>query len=113
MEITYENKTLTPAAWSRIVGISESTIHGRILRGWTPKEALTIPIATNDNKITKNDAEMWLNDLAFEGLPVVFRQLLGKPVGSLKKYGQFIRANYRKEFDQWFNDEYSNQISNK
>ena len=42
--VTFYNKTMTVAGWSRISQISQSTISERINRGWTEKEAVWTPV---------------------------------------------------------------------
>lgn len=46
--ITHDGKTLSPAQWSRIVGLSRHAIRRRILRGIPPEVALTAPAYSID-----------------------------------------------------------------
>lgn len=41
--LTFGNETHTMSEWSRILNISKEMIRGRIRRGWSVEEALTIP----------------------------------------------------------------------
>lgn len=40
--VTYRNRTLTIAEWSRNIGIAAPTIRERLNRGWSIEEALTV-----------------------------------------------------------------------
>ena len=42
--LTFEDKTLTIAEWSRVVGLSQSTIWRRLHLGWPVEETLTSPL---------------------------------------------------------------------
>lgn len=48
--ITYNGYTKTMAAWAEEVGISYSTLNGRICRGWTVERALTEPLRENNRR---------------------------------------------------------------
>ncbi len=41
--LTFNGKTISVAQWSRETGIPVSTLHNRILRGWSTEEILTLP----------------------------------------------------------------------
>ena len=42
--LTYNGESHTMAQWGRLVGISSSTIHARLKRGWSVERALSTPI---------------------------------------------------------------------
>lgn len=42
--VTLTGETHNLMQWSKILGISNKTVHTRIVRGWSPVEALTTPI---------------------------------------------------------------------
>jgi hypothetical protein len=39
--ITVRRETLTMSQWGRRVGLKPNTIHSRLMRGWTPEEAVS------------------------------------------------------------------------
>jgi hypothetical protein len=43
--VTFQGKTLTVAQWARELGIKRELLKDRLRRGWTAKEAFTIPIS--------------------------------------------------------------------
>lgn len=47
IKITFNNKTLTTAMWSRETNLNQSTITNRIKRGWDIEKALTTPTRVN------------------------------------------------------------------
>jgi hypothetical protein len=104
LKLTHEGKTLTPKEWSKETGISLPTIFSRKARGWTDARALSQAVSTQDNKITKNDAELWLNDKPIGLVPASLKHTV---IGTgTAKAGQFIRRYFPKDFDRWFNEEY-------
>ena len=102
---------MTAAGWARELKIPISTIISRKRRGWSDERALIEPVATNDNKVTKNDAELYLNDLARFDLPDNFKVLLDGV--RTTKPGQFIRRYFTKQFDRWFNEKYKPNKQNE
>jgi len=44
--LTYKGETKTIAEWSEEFGIKYDTLHGRIEKGWSVKDALEIPVGT-------------------------------------------------------------------
>lgn len=50
--ITFKGEEHSVAEWSRIVNIKHSTILGRLKRGWSPEQALTISTKGQHKKIT-------------------------------------------------------------
>lgn len=53
--LTYRGKTMTMAEWADEIGISRSSLFGRLKRGWSVEKALsTPPIKEKRNKNAKN-----------------------------------------------------------
>jgi hypothetical protein len=46
VQITFRGRTQLLTDWSNELGISSGCISNRIARGWSPEEALTIPVGT-------------------------------------------------------------------
>lgn len=111
MNLTYNGITKSAAEWARVIGIPSATIVSRKGRGWSDEKALSEPVFSNDTKITKNDAELYLNDLERHQLPEELRILMdGRRT---KKIGQFIRSYYPKDFDKWYNEKYKPNKENE
>lgn len=50
--LTYNGKTLTIVEWASVTGIKASTLYGRLQRGWTVEDTLTIiPNPRNNTKV--------------------------------------------------------------
>jgi hypothetical protein len=111
MNLTLYGDTLSAAEWARETGIPLATITSRKARGWSDERTLTEPPFSNDNKITKNDAEIMLNDLERHQLPEEIRILVDGM--KTKKVGQFLRRYFPKDFDRWFNDQYKPRKQNE
>ncbi len=115
MKLTFRGKTQTPAEWALETGLTAATIISRKSRGWSDEKALTEPVFSNDTKITKNDAELYLNELERHQLPDELRILMDGQ--RTKKLGQFLRASHTKAFDKWYNEKYKpekqNEINNR
>lgn len=45
--LTYRGKTQNMTAWAQETGISVSTLHARLMLGWTVEQSLTTPLRTN------------------------------------------------------------------
>lgn len=104
MNLTLNGVTRNASEWAKVTGLPPATIVSRKGRGWDDERTLTIPVFSNDTKITKNDAELYLNDLERHQLPEVLRVLMdGRRT---KKLGQFIRSYFPKDFDKWYNEKY-------
>ena len=52
--LTYRGNQRCIAEWSEVTGISHSTLRMRLERGWTAKEALTIPVDLGNRWIRQN-----------------------------------------------------------
>lgn len=53
--LTYKGKTMTMAEWAKVIGISSSSLFGRMKRGWSVEKALsTPPIKEKRNNNAKN-----------------------------------------------------------
>ena len=115
MNLTLNGITKTASEWGRTTGIPAATIVSRKSRGWTDEKTLTEPVFSNDTKITKNDAELYLNELERHQLPEQLRILMDGQ--RTKKLGQFLRASHTKAFDKWYNEKYKpekqNEIKNR
>ncbi len=109
--LEYKGEKDTCLGWSTRFKIAHSTLYNRIESGWTMEEALNTPInnamAMGHKKgKTKNDAELYLNELKKEELPEAFKYI---PLGTANKLGQFLRSKHRAVFDKWFMAEFSKQ----
>lgn len=109
MRLTHQGQTLKVPEWSAKTGLSPATIIGRIARGWSAERALTEPAAINMTKngvkVTKNDAEMWLNTLAHHDLPKTLASLVD-PEQRSTRFGTLLRSRHRETFDTWFSKEF-------
>jgi hypothetical protein len=113
MTLTFKDKTQTVPQWAKETGIPASTIISRIGRGWSHEKTLTKEVFSNETKITKNDAEMWLNDCRFEDLPKIFREIIkDNATQNLTRYGAYIRRYFSKQFDSWFSNVYLKEKQN-
>lgn len=111
MTLTYKGKTQNSVEWSKEVGLTPATIISRKARGWSDEKTLSEPIFTSANKITKNDGELYLNDLERHQLPEELRVLIdGRKT---KKFGQLLRAEFSKSFDKWYNETYKPEKENE
>lgn len=82
-----------------------ATIVSRKGRGWTDEKTLTEPVFSNDTKITKNDLELYLNEISPALAPLADKILKLCPA-NIKKKGQYARRFFPKEFDRYFNEVY-------
>jgi hypothetical protein len=116
-KITAQGETLTIAEWSKKTGLHHSTITNRLDLGWNHEDIVGKPsdkrYATKNCKMSKNDAEMMLNDLEYHKQPHELRELIketkvvqmqGFPHQA--KYGQLFRRKHPAAFQKWFNDTY-------
>lgn len=111
MNLTLNGITKSAAIWAKEINMPLATIVSRKGRGWTDEKTLCVAAISNENKITKNDCELYLNDIERPFLPDELRIL----VDGLKtqKVGQFIRRYFPKEFDKWFNEKYKPMKENE
>ncbi len=101
--LTIDGVTKGVSEWAKDVGMSPTTLHGRLQRGWDPEEAIRAPAGRPT--VSKNDAELALNDMTRDQLPSQLAKLI--PVNYRgTKCGEVIRSSFRKEFDNWFNKVY-------
>lgn len=101
--LTLDGVTRTISEWGRKLGISPMTIKGRIERGWEVQEALIAPEARPS--VTKNSAELMLNDMTLEQLPVMLAKAVS-PEYDGNKLGEHLRTGHREVFDNWFKNVY-------
>ena len=118
--LTFNGETLTIGQWSTKLGMKNGTITNRIDSGWSVERALTAPvdIAFSNQKngctMTKNEAELALNDIPYEDQPECVRKLvpkctktiMGSPIKQAK-YGQKFRREHIAAFNTWYHDTYS------
>lgn len=101
--LEHAGKRLTLKQWSDRVKIPVGTLSGRLGRGWPVSEILgTKPSGAGNKPVSKNDAEMELNDGGLNQLPEEFKALAQNHSGRTHRYGTMIRQYHRKEFDRWF-----------
>lgn len=112
MTLTLNGKTQLASAWAKEVGIPIATIVSRKGRGWSDDKTLTEPLFSNDTKITKNDAELELNDKSFDDVNDI-ETLHALCPRNIKKPGQYIRRFYPLKFSEWFNEEYKPRKQNE
>ena len=62
--ITANGRTQRMAAWAREMGISETSILGRLARGWTEEEAVTRPLRQKPRYITVRGRTLTLSEWA-------------------------------------------------
>lgn len=109
--ITFNGKTATAKEWAAITGIPRGTIENRLGRqGWTIERTLTTPSDKNydgSKAISKNSAEMMLNDMTYDELPKAIQRIIKACGTKAKKYGQASRKADVKAFNKWFDEEYS------
>lgn len=105
MLFKYNGKTDSISGWAKTFGIRPQLIHTRITRGWSLEDAISRPVLgvySGNKSISKNDAELMLNEMQLNDLPNFAKRIVKKHKYNGKKYGQFIRSLFRKEFDAWF-----------
>lgn len=107
--VSFNGFTLTLGEWSRKLGIKHSTLANRLDNGWSVEMAfLTKPNPSfhrdPDKRMTKNDAEMLLNETSYENLPIMVAAYIGQCHGV--RYGTFFRNEFRPEFNKWFETKY-------
>jgi len=95
----------TVAEWSKFTGIKIGTINSRIYKGWTMREVIeNMPAKefsnNKDEKISKNDGEVFLNELEKSSIHCSLFPLVKKYHG--KQQGKFLRDNHRAAFDNWY-----------
>lgn len=57
--ITYKNETKCIAEWSKITGISETTIRNRVAKGWDSEKIFTTPVNQNLNRYKEKHNEKY------------------------------------------------------
>jgi hypothetical protein len=108
IKLEFKGKKLPISGWAEETGINPETIRRRMELGWGIERLLTTPAnpMLNGNKtISKNDAELLLNDMKKEQLPPELAQLVQHYNGI--KLGRYLRNHHRKAFDEWFDSVYS------
>lgn len=111
MIIAHEGRKLKITEWAKLKGLTPASIYRRLEDGWSIDRALNTPLdrafTSSLPKITKNDAEMMLNELPYEKLPIMLAALIPENYRSMKyKWGQYLRNEHRALFDLWFSREY-------
>ena len=106
--VEHEGKKLSVLDIARMTGCKPTTIRSRIYAGWDTKRLLALKpesiVKFGNRGISKNEAEMDLNETPREKLPKCFLPLIG---GYKKaKFGHYLRYNHRAAFDKWFEAEY-------
>lgn len=115
--IEFNGKSMTVGQWSKETGLHHGTITNRLDQGWSAERTLTekpdARYTTAKCKISKNEAEMTLNDTPYEQLPKCLTDLIPRtkrPVIAMgraeAKYGQVFRRNHAAAFQRWFNETY-------
>jgi len=109
--IKYKGQEDTVLGWALKLKVAPATLAGRLDRGWSVERAFNEKphdsfSAARRKGRTKNDAEMYLNDLSRDEMPLCFRHInLG--TAKLTKFGQYIRRKHMPEFEKWFSGEFS------
>ena len=108
----FKGESLSAANWARRLGMKHSTLSNRLAVGWTVERALTEPpdmaLSAGRKTITKNEAELMLNDLEYAQLPKAVKKCISMETktrfgDTVKvKYGQLFRRYHPKEFQKWF-----------
>ncbi len=109
--LEYKGKMQSVKQWSDETGLPLSAIYRRIERKLPTKEILEKPVdvafTVGAKKVTKNDAEMYLNDLTYDDLPMMLEGLIPDSGRAMAcKLGTLIRTHHRDVFDRWFLKEY-------
>jgi hypothetical protein len=116
--VEFNGETLSVGQWSKKTGIAHGTLTNRLDGGWSAERALTTKpdssfTSKKDCKISKNEAELMLNDLIYAHQPNELRiliketkvvQMQGFPHQA--KYGQLFRRKHPAAFQKWFSDTY-------
>jgi hypothetical protein len=108
IKLAFNGELLPISAWSKKNGINTETIRRRLENGWEIERILTTPanpMLDGNKTVSKNDAELALNDMAKEQLHPKLAQLVQHYNGT--KLGRFLRTHHRKAFDEWFDNVYS------
>ncbi len=107
--IKHDGKELTIRGWADLTGLPHSTISHRLDNGWTEVAAITTPVdpryQQGANKITKNEAELWLNEAPRSLIPKYLMKLV---IGNPKNIGRFLRSEHRSTFDLFFAKDFVN-----
>lgn len=112
MNLTLNGKTKDIKEWASETGLTVSAIFSRKHRGWSDEKTLTEPVFSNETKITKNDCELYINDLSFQQLSHS-KYLAGLSPGTVMKPGQHIRRYHSKKFDKFFEEFYKPMKQNE
>lgn len=104
MLIAHMGKEKSLVEWAKEKNMSQQALLKRLQRkGWTVADAIEKPFGKQPSK---NDAELYLNDLTMETLPEEFRVIFANKKQHGKKYGHYIRSEHRAQFDRWFKESY-------
>lgn len=109
MIVEYKGRKLSHTEWEKETGVSGSAIIHRMNRGWSAEKTLTTPLLASQNrneeaKISKTEAERWLNDLPLERVPESLKKYLHH---NTKRYGTALREYHRPHFDKWYEEVYA------
>lgn len=113
--IEYNGRARSVGQWSNETGLSHSTITNRLELGWSPEKILETapaPSAKNNGcRVTKNQAELELNDTPYEKLPKCLTDLIPRKKLVFKvgrraepKYGELFKEKHKAEFQKWFTE---------
>lgn len=117
--VEFNGRTLSVGQWSKELGIAHGTLTNRLDAGWTATRALSSapdPVFSTKSrsKITKNEAELMLNELTYSQQPAIVknliketevRQMQGFPKQA--KYGEIFRRKFPRDFAAWFEKSFS------
>jgi len=108
--VEFNGVTHTLAEWGRKLGIRHSTLANRLEAGWTVEAAFLTKTGPTfnrnpDKKVTKNDAELLLNETRVENLPSILKAVIPISYEGVR-VGSFLRNNHRETFDRWFDTQY-------
>lgn len=113
--LEFNGKRQSITEWSKELNLSIRVIYSRLRLKWSVEKTLTTPVRPEFShnpsvKVTKSDAEIYLNNLAKSTMPAALRGLISKCRPG-NKLGTYVRTYHRSIFDQWFDSEFTKTLS--
>lgn len=97
--LTVDGVTKRISEWASDCGISATALHGRLERGWDVADAVSLP--ADRFVVSKSEAELALNEMNREELPKQLLKVLPEDYRGYK-CGEYLRNNFRRQWDHWF-----------
>lgn len=108
MMMKYKGQEYDSAYLAAMAKINHSTLINRIYTGWSVEEAVETPCEAQykrgPGKITKTEAERWLNDKRPWQMPQSLKAAMDAYVSG--RVGSYLRVHRPIQFNSWFSNEY-------